>query len=1088
MENKTLRKEFFKKAFKDERKNPNYKKIKDAYVYDHTMTGRDANKLFDIIKYTKTGAIKKTSVGSVEKFNKMLDIHLVPFKAGQTMAEMNVKLSEKKNLIVSNLIDAKQINTMLANLDSKKKYVLNVETKEEKKIYMINPNTRGFAKMLNSGFITTNISAVSSDEWATINSSRITNTSISEIKNEGRNMNRQVLKFPKFNTHPAVDLSKYQIYTKDQKIDNTNCLIYSLTQSGISQEKIKKVIMAFSDKTISSNNDIHMRSFDAIKQKDFKKVSDIIETSIKVSVINVKNTQKTCITYGKNYKECINLAISNNHIFLDEETIYKKYAILNYDKVKDKKHAWYKYNGHDVISAGKKLSSLEVIDLLEKNNMTEPIPYSLNVKQELTLMNSSDLLCNMDKEQRPFEYKQKEEKKINIYYADLENINNVGSNSTPFLAGIISSTETTPAIYEGNLCILNMFYYILNRHKENTENIVYFHNLKYDFSLMKEFIFIRDICEKDNQIYSGKIIFRGITITLKDSYKMFSKSLAKFQPTFNLDKKYGKKEYINYDYYNIITINNKTANIVDYFNNFSTKDKEGFMTSIEAFKVSETEFKHIDFYKDYLINDVKLLQLGMQAMNTTMVETFQLSIFDYLTISSYADAYFKLKGCYNNVYEVCGGLKKWMAKAIYGGRVNCNEKYKKQVINKTINDFDGVSLYPSAISRLCDEYGMAQGNAKRMTNLINIMKQDYYIVDIQITKINKKQMNPFIAIKNKQSIKYINEITEPTFVTIDKYTLEDYISFHDIEYTIIDGIYYNEGFNKKFKKAIDDMFNNRAIQKALKTPSGDVKQELYKLMMNSAYGKTIMKSNNTKNVIVNNEDYEKYLYNNFHCIEYAKKLNNNQHIITIQNIDETYNRSQCGIAILSMSKRIMNEVMDISSNNNLIIYYQDTDSMHMNDNEIKELSEKFEEKYNRTLIGKNMGQFHSDFNHSNKDCQNVVSVKSIFLGKKAYIDYLEGVDSKGVKQYCVHARMKGINEISLLHEARKLENKDMKDNVFEIYEKLADNKAIEFVLNPAEKVAFKFTSSGVQKRETSEFKRVICFKDEETVEDDEEIY
>ena len=121
MENKTLRKEFFKKAFKDERKNPNYKKIKDAYVYDHTMTGRDANKLFDIIKYTKTGAIKKTSVGSVEKFNKMLDIHLVPFKAGQTMAEMNVKLSEKKNLIVSNLIDAKQINTMLANLDSIKK-------------------------------------------------------------------------------------------------------------------------------------------------------------------------------------------------------------------------------------------------------------------------------------------------------------------------------------------------------------------------------------------------------------------------------------------------------------------------------------------------------------------------------------------------------------------------------------------------------------------------------------------------------------------------------------------------------------------------------------------------------------------------------------------------------------------------------------------------------------------------------------------------------------------------------------------------------------------------------------------------------
>ena len=67
---------------------------------------------------------------------------------------------------------------------------------EEKKIYMINPITRGFAKMLNRGFITTDISAVSSDEWATINSSIITNYSISEIKNEGNNMNSQILKFP----------------------------------------------------------------------------------------------------------------------------------------------------------------------------------------------------------------------------------------------------------------------------------------------------------------------------------------------------------------------------------------------------------------------------------------------------------------------------------------------------------------------------------------------------------------------------------------------------------------------------------------------------------------------------------------------------------------------------------------------------------------------------------------------------------------------------------------------------------------------------------------------------------------------------
>jgi hypothetical protein len=60
-------------------------------------------------------------------------------------------------------------------------------------------------------------------------------------------------------------------------------------------------------------------------------------------------------------------------------------------------------------------------------------------------------------------------------------------------------------------------------------------------------------------------------------------------------------------------------------------------------------------------------------------------------------------------------------------------------------------------------------------------------------------MNPFIAYKTKESIQYINEIPESgLIVTVDRFTLEDYIKFHNIEYNIIDGVYWNEGFNKKF--------------------------------------------------------------------------------------------------------------------------------------------------------------------------------------------------------------------------------------------------------------------------------------------------
>ena len=57
--------------------------------------------------------------------------------------------------------------------------------------------------------------------------------------------------------------------------------------------------------------------------------------------------------------------------------------------------------------------------------------------------------------------------------------------------------------------------------------------------------------------------------------------------------------------------------------------------------------------------------------------------------------------------------------------------------------------------------------------------------------------------------------------------------------------------------------------------------------------------------------------------------------------------------ILSISKRIMNEVICTAEDNNIEIYYQDTDSMHIGLDDIKRLSELYLEKYGRVLTGKN---------------------------------------------------------------------------------------------------------------------------------------
>ena len=60
-----------------------------------------------------------------------------------------------------------------------------------------------------------------------------------------------------------------------------------------------------------------------------------------------------------------------------------------------------------------------------------------------------------------------------------------------------------------------------------------------------------------------------------------------------------------------------------------------------------------------------------------------------------------------------------------------------------------------------------------------------------------------------------------------------------------------------------------------------------------------------------------------------------------------------------MSKRIMNEVMCLAEDNEIKVYYQDTDSMHLKERDIDTLAAKFKETYGRELIGKEMGQFQA---------------------------------------------------------------------------------------------------------------------------------
>ena len=343
----------------------------------------------------------------------------------------------------------------------------------------------------------------------------------------------------------------------------------------------------------------------------------------------------------------------------------------------------------------------------------------------------------------------------------------------------------------------------------------------------------------------------------------------------------------------------------------------------------------------------------------------------------------------------------------------------------------------------------------------------------KITKVNKKQQMPFLAEKTKNGISYINHPPKES-VIIDCVTLEDYIKFHDIEYTILDGVYWDEGGNKNIGATVKSLFLERLKAKKEKK---DALQQVLKLMLNSIYGKTITKKVHEESLIIpikvkvydkvtkswklnERTDFNNYVHNNFNTLKKYRKINDHTYEIDRSKADFSYSRGHIGCMILSYSKRIMNELMDLADKNKMPVYYSDTDSLHMNWDDYEALENHYKKDYKKVLTGKNLEQFHPDFSLKGANT-DIFSVKSIFLGKKSYIDSLQSTDINGKIIRGYHIRLKGIT-LEGINDAKL----QFEDDAFKMFEHLASGKPVNFLLNPYNveenktKVLFEYPESG----------------------------
>lgn len=590
--------------------------------------------------------------------------------------------------------------------------------------------------------------------------------------------------------------------------------------------------------------------------------------------------------------------------------------------------------------------------------------------------------------------------------------------------------------------------------------------------------------------------------------------LREFGEVFSLKQ---GKEVMPYDVYTEKNANRKFVkyNTVVKSQHLQTKDAmdifEDNCEKWNCYLEDEEGNGWIDIIKysyEYCKIDCEVLQKGYSTFGGWIKEAFNIDIYDVITVSSLAHKFLEGKGVYDDVAQLSGVPRAFIQKTLVGGRCMAREN-KKYHLKGKICDYDAVSLYPSAMVRLggylkgvpkvIDDANLHYGFLKRC---------DGYFIKIKITKIGKHLPFPLMSYINDKGVRTFTNRCGEYFV--DKIQLEDWIEFHHIDFKVIQGYYYDEGRQMKLAPTMEYCFNQRmklkneiqikdgllkkfttaeikngtaekwieeAKEKGIEFKKGNDAQLIFKLIMNSAYGRSIMKAHKVEATIVDSEEeMRKFVALNFNMIKEFYKIAGCEKwkIKSYQPINEHFTYNVAGTEVLSMSKRIMNEVMAVADDNDIDIYYQDTDSLHINFEDLEKLKILYHKKYNRVLDGDDMGQFNNDFKI--KGCDEPYSEECIILGKKCYLDKIVGWDKDMIKHIEYHLRMKGVPNKTIYHSADKY----YKGSVIDLYTDLLKGVSVDFDLLCRDEDGISQRTQFVFNKDytihtSQKFNRTLCF-------------
>ena len=885
-----------------------------------------------------------------------------------------------------------------------------------------------------------------------------------------------------------LDLSRYQIF--DTLVDEKghqrkelrdSCFVYALIQAGVDKETLNKIRIR-----------IHIRKL------GLSKLDAICEEfNLHVVVHDLEDTNKHTIirVNGKNYfgtpnGKHIELNSYKGHYFLEEKTKYTSYYIKHKYLLKEDVPKLYFnkfYEGGRWRTKNQPkffISSSALIKLLFENGDFEPITYDnarilstilyKDIPLEITNLEYSEKHClrlmkpKVDPKNNPI--------KFTYFYADFE----ADVSKTPhkcFMCCLSSIDGEIQETFTGESCDVEFLQFV-----SRYENpCIYFHNLKYDFSFLAKYGMKKSI-QKGSRLMRAVLEYNGTEIFFRDTVPILSCKLSDLPAMFNL--KGIQKELFPYKYYTFERLEKGLGIIHEAGRQedipWNDSDYETFRANIKKIPnclVGEDYFDMYTYAEFYCKQDVNILRQAFNQFAEDFKKEFSIDPFDFISISSLANEVFKQNVYYpnGNLYEVGGHVREFLAQAVYGGRCMCAYNKKWHIKDIPISDYDAVSLYPSAMSRLYTVEGKPQVLNKVFANNLTtipeeLSKYSAYVIEIRITNVGKHYPFPLIVQKTKNGNLYDDtniSPENPVQLVVDNIYLEDLVKFQRITFDIIRGYTWSGNKDYRIRDVITQIFQKRLEYKKQNNPL----QILYKLIMNSCYGKCIEKPVTKDCSYVKDYDkitktqsynvYRRYLEKHYDEIIEDVEIGSSVHEIKrLRPTNTHFNNSLLGIQILSMSKRIMNEVMCLAYDIGCHIFYQDTDSMHIYKADLERLEKAYSDLYHRELKGKNMCQFHSDFPEVKGGTPGEVpyAIESIFLMKKLYIDKL--TDSSGNIDYMV--RGKGLTQACIKITAQRYADAGDSGGLMNLYKAIYNGATVSFNLaegSPSFNFAKDFTVS-----------------------------